>query len=380
MRKNFSFVAILLLFGLFSFGSSCWADVASNQAVFNEVKELVASRYIYMDYKNVNWDALCNQYENQIVNSRNDNELFENIAVLLENIKDGHLKIIDPINNKMRGWLPEYKVNWNLNAIARIVENYKVINKYISIGNVENIGYIMINSWSINDEKDFDILKTILHNDFKDTDGLIIDVRMNEGGYAGYAVTFPREFTDGSSGEKLPIGYIDIVKGPYDIEYDIPQSLIGIGFHPEEFGMPFYSKPVVVLTGNASASAAEYFIQAMISIYTVTTMGDTTRGCIGGPFRYPLNNNRWELQITEVAYKDINKRHIEDVGIVPDIYVAFIADGSDNVLIRAFEELGVEIVNDDGSGGGDSGGGGCNTGFGIVLFLIFATPLISRKK
>ena len=45
-----------------------------------------------------------------------------------------------------------------------------------------------------------------------------------------------------------------------------------------------------------------------------------------------------------ITLKGINKIYREGNGIEPDQYVSFVEDGSDNILIEAFSQLGVEIL------------------------------------
>jgi hypothetical protein len=361
MQRKMVHLFISLLVILFFFDGDAFANVERNRVAFNEFKEIMSNCYIFKDYKNINWDNLYAKYENQILNSNTDDEFAYNLSLLVLEIKDSHFYVANSDGFVHPRYYPEWiKSNYNLDAIPRIVQDYREINSDISIGFVDNIGYLMIKAWS-QSELTEKILPQLLQNELKDTDGLIIDERMNHGGWGS---EFPSYFIDANSilyGHDDRYEYID---GKSVIITNQPLYLPDISHINENYktgNNMVYKKPVIVLIGNHSVSAAEVFVLEMTQCHTVTTMGERTWGSVGaGAYilgdvdnsnlipdgAYKLANNV-TMSLPHRAIKDTNKKHIEDNGIEPDIYVPFISDGSDNVLIEAFRYFSVNIVDEN---------------------------------
>ena len=118
-------------------------------------------------------------------------------------------------------------------------------------------------------------------------------------------------------------------------------------------------------------------------------MGDITAGAQGGNPRDYVLNNGVKIRIPTVAVKDANRVYLTlENRVTPDQHVPFVNDGSDNVLIEAFRQLGVHISptpnpnptptptpNPD-----VSGGGGCNAGIGMIAMLLAGAIFLLNRK
>jgi hypothetical protein len=354
---------ITLVFSVFlvlSLISTAFASqVDRNQAAFEQFKDLVANQYIFRDYKQVNWTNLYARYENQILNSSTDDQFAQNLGRLVGEVNDGHFVVYDTRGNPtvISTTPTPPKTNYNLDAIPRIIPNLKSVNTRVSTAVVQNVGYLMIKSWLDDQNQYFRILPELLQTEFLHTDALIIDVRMNGGGnYLGFSdfepsvgntdnIGFVHYFSGFSPTEMKIIGYWESVVGAtLNDKRVIPLRQRGI---PANYGIP-YTKPVIVLIGESSASSCETFVAYMMHLANVATMGDTSMGASGGNNRSHDLVNGISMRLPMMALLDINQNYIEDVGISPNIQVSFINDGSDNVLIEAFRQLGV-TVTDPGS-------------------------------
>ena len=104
-------------------------------------------------------------------------------------------------------------------------------------------------------------------------------------------------------------------------------------------------------------------------------------GGTGGNPRELVLSNGIRINVPTIAVKDANGVYpIGENRVAPDQRFSFINDGSDNVLIEAFRQLGVNISptpNPNPDPGG-SGGGGCNAGIGVLTLALL--PLLLKKR
>ena len=304
--------------------------MARNRRALDEFKRVVSLRYIYKDYKSVHWSSLYAKHEYRILGSQTDAEFADNLNELVRELKDPHFRVAGPSGQFLPNDSRVPKVNYNLEGIPQIIENLTELNGFISIGRVGKVGYIMIRSWNQGDPAAYRMLaQELLQKLFKDTSGLIIDVRMNPGGVIQNAEAFARRFAS----QRLLAAYRhslgsdgNLVKKEYYLEGERED----------------YAKPVIVLMGNMSVSATEYFILQMQTIPRVKTMGDHSGGMTGMPLGYRLSNGV-VISVPSVALMDLRNTYIEEYGIRPDESVRFVKDASDNVLIHAFKKLGVKF-------------------------------------
>ena len=171
-----------------------------NQTAFNEFKAIIDNKYIYRDYKVSNWGALYSKYENLLLTSSNSNEFSRILNNLVVEMKDTHFWVFDAQGNQYSGYHKDWnnKVNYDATASKKIIEDYTEINPVICSGKVGNIGYILIKKWFVADDpKEAEYYEALspLIREFKDTtEGLIIDIRPNNGGNSRYSTDFAKHF------------------------------------------------------------------------------------------------------------------------------------------------------------------------------------------
>lgn len=203
-------------------------------------------------------------------------------------------------------------------------------------GNIEyeiipgDIGYIYIGSFNVENLK-VPFYKAL--NYVKDTKGLILDIRHNNGGATSHVETIASRFI--SSSLEKPKSYL--------LGELIPSTPI----KPQG---PFqYINPVVVLINGVCVSAGDYFPEVMKQISSVTIVGDTTAGASAGatvqvPAQYELPSGKKIF----VGTTDL-RRYIglpwEWIGVAPDILVEQtkedLANGKDKQL-----EYAIKILKD----------------------------------
>ena len=146
--------------------------------------------------------------------------------------------------------------------------------------------------------------------DLQNVDGLIIDVRTNDGGfdYVSMAIAsrfaqeefhaFSKQARDGNSRTEL-----------LDINI-APRSEIN------------YVGPIVVLTSSSTVSAAETFTMIMDEMPNVTLIGEATHGALSNVLEWTLPNG-FTIGLSNEFYLTPNGEWYEGTGIPVDIEVPF---------------------------------------------------------
>jgi carboxyl-terminal processing protease len=160
----------------------------------------------------------------------------------------------------------------------------------------------------------------------KDTPGLILDLRNNGGGAADMAAKImERFFADDQKGVKLltrtgkpvSIFFIDVMK-----------------LEPELKGVKekAYTRPLVILTNNSSASASEVVSGALQDGGRATIIGQRTCGCLLGFLGYADLPGGGQMAYSELGFVTRSGKRIEGEGVIPDMEVKL--DVQDYVLNR----------------------------------------------
>ena len=155
-------------------------------AVFDEVRDVINSRYSLFSEKNINWDSTAAFYRAQLSDNSTDKALFTLVNKMITTLKDGHVALLSGADTAVyTSFYSTYPRNFNLQAV---LNNY-LKNIYQSAGPIiykveNNIGYLYYRSFE--DLLTDNVLDSIMMA-MKSTKGLIIDVRSNTGGNAANA-------------------------------------------------------------------------------------------------------------------------------------------------------------------------------------------------
>jgi C-terminal processing protease CtpA/Prc len=205
---------------------------------------------------------------------------------------------------------------------------------------VDNIAYLQIggmSGFSEDEEDNAAELATLeagldrVMEDIQFSDGLIIDVRGNNGGHDFLSMAIASRFVDGerlayskqarAGNEKTPLSEVTI----------------------QPRGNLQYLKPVVLLTSNSTVSAAEVFTLMMRSLPQVTLMGESTQGALSDTLDKVLPNG-FEFSLSNEFYYNSEGEWFEHQGIPVDIEAPFFTqeqrlDESDAGLESAYAFL-----------------------------------------
>ena len=296
--------------------------------------------YAQFQIRNINWDSVYTFTRPHITTATTDRELFGILSNIILLLDDMHTTLYTPYGNvfwksQARGIYPSSKFINPCNYIVCGAAQNAIIESRMCKNN--NIGYLNIftfdgeGSMSLFDDR-YLLIDDILKQ-FKDTKGLLIDVRWNGGGNSGNSELVDSRFAD----QKRVYTRFQVKNGPGKNDFSEwkTRSISPNGsFH--------YTKPVVVLTSRATCSAAEDFVMAMQVFPQVTIVGDTTGGGIGNPIFQELPNS-WTYRLSTKIGATAGGYIIEGKGIPPDVpIITTVADslrGVDRIV-----EKGIEII------------------------------------
>ena len=279
------------------------------EAIVTNAWNIVNTEYpMFVIREKLDWDAIGSKYLDQAKKVRTTQEVGNIVARMLSHLRDGHVWV--KLNGKH---LPVFKVphtlnvNRNTKIYGRFLERIQPVGRRLVWARTkEDIGYIMIQSWSgANLPNQFDDVM----EQMRATRGLILDVRWNSGGDSELAKYVAARFVD------TPRVYSTYRyrNGPKrtDLTEEIEQTLSPRG--------PWrYDRPVILLMGQGCLSACESFCAMMAACPNVATMGDHSRGSTGFPIPFKLDGGI-EIFIPQwIAYLP-DGQVIDGQGVLPDV-------------------------------------------------------------
>ena len=146
--------------------------------------------------------------------------------------------------------------------------------------------------------------------DLHDTQAMILDIRINGGGYDGVGLEIARYFTSTSFDAFTKKAVT--TNGSFT-----PEASIVIDPIPDE-SLQYLSKPVILITSGTTASAAEIFTMTMAELPQVTLLGDNTSGELSDML-VKILPNLWTFTLSNEVYLTPGGDLYEMVGIPPEI-------------------------------------------------------------
>ena len=257
------------------------------------------------------FDSAYQAAVSQLNPEMSDQAFFDLCSNLLGTLQDPHIRLVTPFATFYTFDQLGYERNIDLETVKEVyLNNHFTEDKRVLYGTLAgNIGYLYLPDFT--DWTQYDALppetNAAMHA-LREADGLIIDLRNNDGGSAIYAGALAGYFTNQeyfwhSSRNKTGPGRND-----FDTPYDWfvkPSS---------DF---LYTKPVVVLTSRYTVSAGERFTLAMRELPQVTVIGQRTAGTQGSVMGREMLNGWW-FTLTFEQIRDAHGVNHDFFGIPPD--------------------------------------------------------------
>jgi len=253
-------------------------------------------KYSYFDVKEIDWNAVKTEYEAKLYDGMNDDELFTVLGDMLTELRDDHTNLISNFNVSVfrTNFLGQDNFNWRT-----IQDNYLSQDYYISgpfqhdfIGDGD-IGYIRFPSFTgIINEANFGFAL----ERYKDTKGLILDLRENGGGFVSDVFNLLSRFVE----EETLLYYSRIKTGTAHNDFSEPEPVY---VSPHQ-GIRYTNK-VVVLVDRGTYSAGSLTSLGTKALPNMILMGDTTGGGLGLPNGGQLPNGwTYRFSITQALTLD----------------------------------------------------------------------------
>ncbi len=309
------------------------ADLASTAPMdnFEYLWKECNEKYSYFELKGIDWDMVKIAYAAKVYEGMTDDSLFNVLGGMLTELQDDHANLFSDFNTSFYGveYLGQDNFDWRI-----LVDNYLSQDYYISgpfahdFLEHDQIGYIRLSSFS--EEIKVENLDFILER-YKDTKGLILDLRENGGGAIANVFNILSRFV---ASESL-VNYSRIKTGSGHHEFSTPEPVI-----VQPFNGIRYNKPIAVLTDRGTYSSGSLLALATKALPNMTLIGDTTGGGLGMPNGGQLPNG-WTYRFSVTQSLTLDKKPDFENGVPPDINI--LLDWSDRtkdeILDRAILEL-----------------------------------------
>ena len=285
---------------------------------FEALWKIIDEHYCFLDYKQheigLDWQAVYNKYKVRVDEQMGDAQLFEVLAQMLGELRDGHVNLVASHDyGRYWSWYEDYPTNFS-DSLYRLYmgTDYKIASGLIYRILDDNIGYVRYESFtSAIGEGNLDEVMMYLML----CEGLIIDIRGNGGGNLTNAEKLAARFCQ----QKTLVGYTQHKTGPGHSDFSPLEA-----HYLEPSSNIRWQKPVIVLTNRHVYSAANEFVMYMKTLPQVKIVGDRTGGGAGMPFSSSLPNG-WSVRFSAVPTYDAD-RHSTEFGIEPDYYISLNAE------------------------------------------------------
>ena len=274
---------------------------------FDTLWTIIDEHYCFFEYKDIDWKAVGETYRAKVRPDMTSKELFVVCSDMVNELRDGHTNLISSWDVSHYRFWEDYPQNYDKRIVEQCYLNYNFKTAsgidYAIMSN--NMGYMYYGDFATNiGEGNLDYLLAELAG----TDGLVIDVRDNGGGFLTNAEKLIARFID----TKIYAGAISHKTGPGHNDFSEPYDYY---FSPSDAGRIRYLKPIVILTNRSSYSATNNFVSIMKYRPNVKIVGDATGGGSGMPFTSELPNG-WTIRFSACSITD-PEGNITEWGVEP---------------------------------------------------------------
>ncbi len=288
-------------------------------------------RYANFHLKEVDWNNIYTNYRPQVTENTTNIELFEICCKMLQELNDGHVFIEPNFEEKEIECGPPY--TFQLDTVFKTRDEWDQLMGVIDRTLVEegfsepvrfnlseetNFQYRLSESLSylrldeMTENYTFGKFERVVDKVIKasrEKEGLIIDLRFNGGGWDHASYILASRFVP--MGKELGHYKKTKVKGTEKFK-----KLTYRRIRPK--GRDQFTGPVVILTSDYTASAAEVFILLLEDLPNMTIIGDTTEGIFSDMYEFKLPN-KWLVSLSHQQFFSKDNINYEGVGIPPDI-------------------------------------------------------------
>lgn len=323
---------------------SCTAPIGSSPTeIVEHVWHTFNEYYAFFAERNVDWLSQYDAVRDQISDEMSEEALFVLLATLLTPVDDAHVSLrageeVEFAPAQLKGVFGQLLGEFHSQTPSLDFDQYLIqeLNLWTSIvidaylddqivaaggpdddmllwGTIEtNIGYLRIDRMQVSDDSvdaqlaELAPILDAVFADLIDTNAMIVDVRINQGGTDPVALAIANRFADNQR--------LGVRKFARSSSGDGPMQALDLT--PSNGGG--YLQPTVLLTSGTTTSAAEVFALAMREIPHVTHIGESTNGSISDALDKTLPNG-WQFSLANEVYSGSDGIAYEATGIQPHI-------------------------------------------------------------
>jgi carboxyl-terminal processing protease len=276
------------------------------EANFEELWQTFHKRYAFFKLREVDWKKQYETFRPKVTKETSDEELFRILCEMLAPLKDGH------VNLKARGafkgkFNPKDKPFFYREFSKQREELFRLTEKNLvekGFNEAKNdtepfrharsnkLGYLCVTEFDGLSQKKVNAALDRIFEGFDGVEALVVDVRDNPGGTDAMLYCVAGRFAD-----KERVGHhCRTKKGPGPDEFGPLKTKM---LKPR--GKTQFTKPVVLLTNDASFSTADVFAMVMKELPHVRIIGDHTNGIFSNMFETKLPNG-WRYTFSYQRY------------------------------------------------------------------------------
>ncbi len=304
-------------------------------AQFDLVWKSFDQDYIGFIFLDLDWDAVYDQYRPEVGEIRNQQELNDLLLEMFALLEDLHVWIETPEETYIFSYLQYIQPNFSMPVLWAYIDSLSTggftfwdADSTWGYAMFDSIPYVMVTS--MYEYLDVTPLSNLIDN-IPDAPAMIIDVRMNSGGFSETV----RQLSERFCTERCLAYYWVRRNGPEHDDLSEPDPC---------YNNPVtvcFDRPVIVLIGRVSCSATEGFALRVDALPQVILAGDTTRREVNAPSWRELSGGyEYTLPMYTILSAD-SSTWIQETGIAPDVYIhatiGYFNHGIDPVLEYALE-------------------------------------------
>ena len=343
-----------LLVGVLS--EAVGAELSGPEKNFEALWKTFHERYAFFKLRGVDWKKQYKTFRPKVNKDTTDEQLFTILCNMLKPLKDGH------VNLKAKGLGSKKKKAFNSEDTPRFFKEFntgklekqfgdmvsktlkdkgfgeqKEATELLVYSRNKDYGYLLITEFEGVSKRNLEKGLDKVLNEMKDIKGLILDIRLNPGGTDQCVYQITSRFAD-----KKRVGHHRKTKnGPG--EDDFGQLKMRPLIPAENVGPNgTFTGPTVLLTHDASFSAADVFAMLMADLPHVTIIGEPTNGIFSNMLERKLPNG-WKYTLSHQVYYSSDKTCYEGKGIPVDIKMlnkrTDLEKEIDPLIIKALEVL-----------------------------------------
>jgi hypothetical protein len=330
-----------------------------NYAVFWQT---FTEQYAFFDLRHVDWKSIDNEFRPQVTAATKPEELFAIFRQMIEPLRDTHTGVEAPdIKQEFDGWRQDSghleAADWK-KAKSAIDSRYvrgglrSFCNGHVQFGMLNHsVGYLRVTAfYGYVDKYTYgDALRALqaaldaIFQDAGSLTGLVVDVRLNNGGDDPLGIEIASRLTDHKY-----LAYSKVTRnnltGP--LHFTDPQQCWVVPVK-----RPGFRGNLVLLTGPDTVSAGETFTMALMEREPhVTRIGLNTQGVFSDVLIRHLPNG-WRFDLPNEVYLTSGGKAFDATGVPPDIRLNFFSgedlrDNRDVALEEALKILGAASPRD----------------------------------